>query len=107
DEVLGFAYAGLGLVMEYFGHLVLQHASQESIVPVQLTDVHVGYNGSGGRGREIVSVDISEYMDPLHCRHVRLPFSAYLKAQRNREAVGAHVVDALPPIFQIPFFEMS
>ena len=77
-ELAGAAWSGLGKVMEYLGHRILA-ASTDSPVPVQLTAVVVG---PGAHGREIVAVDLSEYADPLHKRAIRLPFTAYLKAER-------------------------
>ena len=66
--------------MEYLGHRILLAASALSPVPVQLTAVVVG---PGAHGREIVAIDLSEYADPLHKRSIRLPFTAYLKAERH------------------------
>jgi hypothetical protein len=63
--------------------------------------------GTGQLGREIISLDISEYGDPLHTRHIRMPFSAYLKAQRKKSHLGEHVVAGMPPLFQIPLHGMD
>ncbi len=76
-EAAGAAWDGLGRVMEWVGHRILA-ASARTPVPVQITAVVVG---PGAHGREIVAVDLSEYADPLHKRAVRIPFTAYLKAQ--------------------------
>lgn len=99
---LGHAYAGLGMIAEFIGHRVLAQAAAKSAIPVEMTAIEVG---PGAAGREIVSFDISEYGDPLHLRHIRVPFSAYLKPQRlenNREwAVG------LLPIFEIPLDSLT
>ena len=56
------AFAGLGLVMEFLAHRVKEIATRASDVPVELTAVEVG---PSERGREMVSLDISEYGDPL------------------------------------------
>lgn len=98
------AFAGLGLMMEYLGHLIQQEALPLSEIPVQLTDVEVG---CGERGRESVAIDISEYADPLHIRVIRMPFSAYLKPQGMGGAIGDDVLQTIPLIFQVPLFEMS
>ena len=78
-EAAGAAWDGLGKVMEYLGHRILA-ASGPSPVPVQFTAVVVG---PGAHGREIVAIDLSEYADPLHKRSIRMPFTAYLKAERH------------------------
>jgi hypothetical protein len=63
--------------------------------------------GPGRGGREIVSFDVSEYGDPLHSRHIRLPFSAYLKPKRFEWALGEAGVRQALPIFEIPLSGMS
>jgi hypothetical protein len=69
---LASAYCGLGLVMEFLAHQIKERASGSSQIPVEITAVEVG---SGERGREMISLDISEYGDPLYMRIVRAPFS--------------------------------
>ena len=104
DPDLGRAYAGLGLILEFVGHSVLATSAANCSVPVQLTAIEVG---PGTRGREIISFDISEYGDPLHKRHIRLPFSVYLKPARFEWALGEAGVRALLPIFEIPLSGMT
>jgi hypothetical protein len=101
---LGAAFAGLGLVMEYVAHRVKEIAAPTTAIPVELTAVEVGPSGSG---REMVSLDISEYGDPLHTRVVRVPFSLYLKPWQQRAALGDDIVKRLPPVFLIPLHEMD
>ncbi len=101
---LGRAYAGAGLLAEYLGHRVLAQTASASPIPVQLTAVEVG---PGPWGREIVSFDISEYGDPLHTRHIRVPFSAYLKPRHFEWALGEAGVRSLLPIFEIPLSGMT
>jgi len=96
---LGHAYAGLGMLMEFLAHCVLTEAADTSPVPVEITAIEVG---PGPGGREIVSFDLSEYGDPLHIRHLRLPFSAYLKPRRLEWDLGAAGVRGLLPMFEIP-----
>jgi len=75
-EPLGYAFAGLGLVMEYLAGRIKHDAGRVAPIPVELTDVRVG---AGERGREMISLDISEYGDPLYLRLIRIPFTAYRK----------------------------
>ena len=76
---LARAFAGAGMLLEYVAHRILIESMSECSVPVQITAVEVG---PGPKGREIVSLDISEYGDPLYTRRIRIPFSAYLKPRR-------------------------
>ena len=104
DPTLGRAFAGLGMVIEYVGQQVLAIAGPRSEIPIQMMAVEVG---TGKLGREIVSFDLSEYGDPLTSRHIRIPFSVYLKPQRMKEYVGDQVVAGMPPLFEIPLVEMQ
>ena len=99
-EQLGRAFAGLGQVMEFVAHRMLQIAQPRCPVPVQLTAVECV---PGQHGREIVSIDISEYGDPLFARGTRIPFSAYLKPLQQRWALGDALVERLPRLFLIPW----
>jgi hypothetical protein len=60
---------------------------------------------ANSHGREIISIDLSEYADPLHMRMIRIPFSVYHKPQQKRDVLGNEVVDALPLMFSVPLFE--
>ena len=104
EPELGAAYAGLGLVMEYLAHRVKEAAARDCAVPVELTALAVG---PGQLGREMVSIDISEYGDPLSSRVIRVPFSVYLKPSQQREALGQETLGKIPPLFLIPLHEMD
>ena len=51
--------------MEFLAHRVKQIAAPLMKVPVELTAVEVG---PSEHGREMISIDISEYGDPLFSR---------------------------------------
>jgi hypothetical protein len=97
----GRAFAGAGLVMEFLAHRVLRESMEASQIPIQLTAVEVG---PIEHGREIISIDLSEYGDPLHTRTLRMPFSRYLKFERAA-ARDTSVLRASR--FVIPLFEMD
>jgi hypothetical protein len=96
---LGRAFAGLGLVMELLAHRVKQIAAPITKIPVELTAVEVG---PSQHGREMISIDISEYGDPLYSRAVRVPFSAYLKPWQQPWGFNPDVLTNLQPLFIIP-----
>jgi hypothetical protein len=96
---LARAFAGLGLVMEFLAHRVKQITAPLTQVPVELTAVEVG---PSGHGREMISIDISEYGDPLYSRAVRVPFSVYLKPWQQPWAFASDVLTGLQPLFVIP-----
>ena len=104
DLELGRAFAGLGLILEFIGQRVLAEAAESCALPIQLTAIEVG---TGTGGREIISFDLSEYGDPLHTRHVRLPFSAYLKPRQLLWALGEEGLNRLLPIFEVPLTGMT
>tara|TARA_R110002096_G_scaffold164099_11_gene331816 strand:- start:3186 stop:4433 length:1248 start_codon:yes stop_codon:yes gene_type:complete len=70
-------FGGLALLMEYLAQRVRTEALSHSEIPVELTAVHVGQGSSGQR--DMISIDISEYGDPLNSRYVRVPFTTYRK----------------------------
>ena len=98
-EMLAHAFAGLGLVMEFLGRLVIELATADSEVPIELTAVEVA---TSARGREMISIDLSEYGDPLFTRTVRVPFSAYLKPWQQLYAVGSNNISKIGPIIFVP-----
>ena len=96
---LARAFAGLGLVMEFLSHRVKQIAAPHTEIPVELTAVEVG---PSEHGREMISIDISEYGDPLYSRAVRVPFSAYLKPWQQPWQFDVDALVNLPLLFVIP-----
>lgn len=98
---VGSAWHGLGMVMEYLAQEVLIRAAESTDVPVALTAVEVG---PGRRGRQIVSLDVSEYADPLHLRTIRVPYGPYLKRERLARARGE---SEDTPLLAIPLHEMD
>ncbi|MEW5895924.1 MAG: hypothetical protein AB1650_09270 [Candidatus Omnitrophota bacterium] len=94
---LGKAFSGLGLAIEYLSF----EAKAKSVtrIPVQITAVRVEPQE---RGREVISIDISEYADPLDTRMIRIPFSVYHKHFTKRWLIPDNLRDTLPPIFLIP-----
>jgi len=101
---LMYAFAGLGVVMEYFAHLIKECAAPQSRVPVELTAVTVG---PVQRGREMISIDISEYGDPLNMRSIRIPYSVYWKPWQQRSVYVEDILRRLPPLFLLPRDEMG
>ena len=104
DPELGQAFAGLGMVLEFVAHRILRMATPRTSVPLQVTSIEVGPEATG---REIVSIDLSEYGDPLNYRHIRLPFSVYLKPRKLVWALGKDAVERMLPIFEIPLSGMA
>lgn len=93
------AFCGLGLVMESLGQQIKQAAAAISAIPVELTALQVG---PGERGREMISIDISEYGDPLQTRAIRVPFTPYLKPWQQPEEMGPKALQELAPLLVTP-----
>ena len=96
---LARAFAGLGLVVEFLAHRVKQIAAPLTQIPVELTAVEVG---PSEHGREMISIDISEYGDPLYSRTIRVPFSLYLKPWQQSWIFDPDVLGRLQSLFAIP-----
>lgn len=101
---VALAFAGLGFLMEFLAHRVKEQAAPQSQIPVELTAVAVGRIQ---RGREIVSIDISEYGDPLHTRVVRIPFTFYRKPWEKWIGGDVGISEQIPQVFAIPLHEME
>jgi len=96
---LAGAFMGLSLAMEYLAHLIKERSAHQSKIPVEFTAVETGPSGCG---REMLSIDLSEYGDPLQSRGVRVPFGAYLKPWQQREMVGDEIIRNLPLLVSVP-----
>jgi len=96
---LARGFAGLGLLMEFLAHRVKRIASPLTKIPVELTAVEVG---PSAHGREMISIDVSEYGDPLYSRAIRVPFSVYLKPWQQPWGFDADVLADMQPLFVIP-----
>jgi hypothetical protein len=98
------AFAGLALVLEFVAHSVLELAMPACDIAVELTAVEAGPRN---HGREIISIDLSEYGDPLYTRSIRIPFSPYLKPHQLGGILGDELVKHLPALFVVPVQEMD
>jgi hypothetical protein len=101
---LGAAFAGLGLLMEFVAHKVKASAAPGCEVPVEIGAIETG---GGPHGREMISLDITEYADPLCSRVTRAPFSVYLKPDQQCYRIGTGVVETLPPLIVIPLGQLT
>jgi hypothetical protein len=104
DLALGTAYHGLGRVIEYLAGEIKRISAPSCQVPVELTALEVG---PGERGREMISLDVSQFGDPLDSRCTRVPYSRYLKMEQQKDILGPEIVNSLPPLFEIPLHKMS
>jgi len=99
DEPTALAFSGLGLMMEYLAYRIKERAAAASRLPVELTAVEAG---PVERGREIISIDISEYGDPLYTRIIRVPFSVYRKARQESVAGERWVAERISELYVVP-----
>ncbi len=100
------AFHGLSLVMEYLAHRIKRTVALTSRVPVEITALNVGKGADGGQ-REMISIDISEYGDPLWTRVIRMPFSNYLKPWKSGLADALGIAQSIPAIFTVPMHEID
>lgn len=99
------AFAAQALVMEYVAHRVKTEAAPLCAVPVEITAVHVGHGALGKR--EMISLDISEYGDPLHTRVIRMPFTDYVKPWVTGLANSLGAGNRIPSFRAIPLHEID
>lgn len=105
DEESQRVFSAIALIIEFVAHRIKEDAAPLCALPVEVTAVHVG-PGSTQR-REIVSIDTSEYGDPLHTRMIRMPFTRYLKPWVNGMAHSLGLDGEIPEISSIPLHEMD
>jgi hypothetical protein len=98
-------FAATALVMEYLAHRIKAAAGPVTEIPVEITAVHVGPTATGRR--EIISVDISEYGDPLHTRSLRMPFTRYCKPSFLGLTQRVDSAPGLPTIYSLPLHEID
>lgn len=98
-------FAAVALLMEFVAHQIKSEAARRSLIPVEITAVQVGRSASGRR--EMISIDISEYGDPLHTRMVRMPFTNYLKPWLSGLAQNLGIENELARFRTIPLHEMD
>ncbi|MDB6139230.1 MAG: hypothetical protein JWO94_2302 [Verrucomicrobiaceae bacterium] len=99
------AFTGLSLISQFIAHRTKELAAPLCELPVEITAVHVGPGASCRR--EIISIDISEYGDPLQTRMIRAPFTKYLKPWVTGLAHRLGVADQIPVFPAIPLHEMD
>lgn len=98
-------FSGLALLMEFLAHRIKWVAAPLAEIPVEITAVHVGHCGM--HSREMISLDVSEYGDPLHTRMVRMPYTHYLKPWLTGLAGDMGIGQEPPRIRAIPLHEMD
>jgi hypothetical protein len=91
--------------MEYFAHLVKWDAASDCSIPVEITAQHVGPGPDGAR--EMLSIDLSEYGDPLHSRMIRIPYTVYRKPWISGLIGRMGIGDRVNEFFTLPLHEMG
>jgi hypothetical protein len=95
----------VALLMEHLAHLLKPEAAAACEIPVEITAQHVGPGRSGTR--EMLSIDISEYGDPLPSRMIRIPYTVYRKPWISGLIERMGIGEQVPEFFTLPLHEMS
>jgi len=95
----------LALLMEHLAHLLKSEAAPACQIPVEITAQHVGHGHSGQR--EMLSIDISEYGDPLPARMIRIPYTIYRKPWISGLIDRLGITQQVPGFFTLPLHEMD
>ena len=98
------AFSGIGMVLEYFANEVLRSSVGACALPVSLTAVET--TARWGR-RETISLDLSEYADPLHTRSIRVPYTVYYKPQQQQSLLEHEALETMPTLFLVPMHSMN
>jgi hypothetical protein len=89
---------GLRLVHTHLDGEPLTRDDQTDLALLRLDSVTAVEVAPSSRGREMLSIDLSEYADPLPMRTIRIPYSGYLKPWQQTHAVGAGNLPRIGPI---------
>lgn len=95
----------LALLMEHLAHQIKRGAAAVCEIPVEITALHVGPGKSGAR--EMLSIDISEYGDPLSSRLIRIPYTVYRKPWVSGMIGRLGIEEQVPEFFTLPLHEMN
>ncbi len=95
----------VALLMEHFAHVLKTQAASVCEIPVEITAQHVGPGHSGAR--EMLSIDISEYGDPLSSRMIRIPYTVYRKPWVSGLIDRLGITQQVPGFFTLPLHEMN
>jgi hypothetical protein len=95
----------IALLMEHFAHLVKNAAAPHCEIPVEITAQQVGSTASGMR--EMLSIDLSEYGDPLPSRMIRIPYTVYRKPWISGLIDRMGIEDRVNEFFTLPLHEMG
>jgi len=95
----GLGYSGMGRLHEFLSQAVIFRTRGLSPVPVTVSDTAVSRSK---RGREGMSMDITQYADPLYMRDIRTTFSTHQKHKVYIGKVGAALAESMPVYATVP-----
>ena len=98
-------FAAISLLAEFVAFRIKALAAPRCKLPVEITAVHVGPCATPRR--EMISIDISEYGDPLHTRMTRMPFTHYRKPWVSGLVRHLGLEDQVPAMRTIPLHEID
>ena len=100
----GKGYSGIGRLIEFLCHRVIREARDHSPLEITISDTATGRNP---RGREGMSLDITQYGDPLYMRDIRTSFSTHQKHKIHIKRVGIENGRDLPVQATVPRNDLS
>lgn len=92
-------YSGIGRLHEYLSHRVILQTRGLSPIPVTISDTAIHRRQ---RGREGMSMDITQYADPLYMRDIRTTFSTHQKHKVYIGRVGLALARRMPVYATLP-----
>lgn len=94
----GRAFDVMGKICEFLCHRIVTESPDLGLsVPVVIGDIVCG-----NERREAISLDLSLYVNPLHTRSIRSPFSVYSKHLLKTGIIGEVVAKSVGYLFCIP-----
>jgi len=98
SEKEGCAYDGVGKLLEYIYHKVVQSIhGRDDLLPLMVGDISVG-----NEKMEAISFDLSGYANPIFMRDIRLPFSTHQKHKVHPYKIGHENAKLIPIQIAVP-----
>lgn len=95
----GFAYERIGRLLTYLCHQVMRKLTGHSPLPLTISDTAPG---TVKHPRNGISLDLTQYADPLYMRPIRIPFTSHQKHLVNTHTVDADIAASLHPGVVLP-----
>ena len=95
----GYAYERLGRILTYLCHQAVRRVTEHTPLPLTISDVAPG---EPNHPRDGISLDLTQYADPVYMRPIRMPFTPHQKHLVHVHTVDSNIANTVKPPIVIP-----